>query len=116
MNCSVYKINKGVNKPIEFRGLKAQYIWWLAGGLVGLMVGFAILYIIGISPYICVGLVLLAGAALFIYVYKLSNAYGEHGMMKKLAKRNVPKSVTCNSRKIFMMDEVDDESTLNSKF
>ncbi len=23
---SVYQINKGINKPVEFRGLKAQYI------------------------------------------------------------------------------------------
>ena len=30
---SVYKINKGINKPIEFKGLKAQYIWYLGGGL-----------------------------------------------------------------------------------
>jgi len=99
---SVYKINKGINKPIEFRGLKAQYIWWLGGGLVGLLLGFAILYIIGISPYICVGLVLIAGAGLFLFVYKLSNVYGEHGMMKKMARRSIPKSVTCNSRKIFI--------------
>ena len=27
---SVYTINKGVNKPIEFKGLKAQYIAYLA--------------------------------------------------------------------------------------
>jgi len=26
---SVYKINKGINKPIEFKGLKAQYIAYL---------------------------------------------------------------------------------------
>ena len=32
MSNSVYKVNKGINKPIEFRGLKAQYIWWLGGG------------------------------------------------------------------------------------
>src|SRR4029450_6697341 len=27
MSTSVYKINKGINKPIEFKGLKARYIW-----------------------------------------------------------------------------------------
>ncbi|MBC7536286.1 MAG: DUF4133 domain-containing protein, partial [Ferruginibacter sp.] len=25
MSNSVYQINKGINKPIEFKGLKAQY-------------------------------------------------------------------------------------------
>lgn len=34
MSNSVYQINKGINKPIEFKGLKAQYIWYLGGGLV----------------------------------------------------------------------------------
>ena len=26
MSKSVYKMNKGINKPFEFKGLKAQYI------------------------------------------------------------------------------------------
>ena len=36
MASSIYGINKGVNRPAEFKGLKAQYIWYLGGGLVGL--------------------------------------------------------------------------------
>jgi len=104
MTNSVYKINKGINKPIEFRGLKAQYIWWLAGGLVGLMILFAILYISGINSFVCVGTILIAGTCLFMQVYKLSNRYGEHGMMKKMARRHVPKLIKCNSRKIFIHD------------
>jgi hypothetical protein len=31
----------------------------------------------------------------------MSNKYGEHGMMKKLAQRYVPSAVKSNSRKIF---------------
>ena len=49
---SVYKINKGINKPVEFRGLKAQYIWYLGGGLVILLILFAILYVIGINTFL----------------------------------------------------------------
>jgi len=98
---SVYKINKGINKSIEFKGLKAQYIWYLGGGLVALMILFAIMYIVGINSFICIGLVLVAGIFLFMYIYKLSNTYGEHGMMKKVAKRSIPKTVKCNSRKMF---------------
>jgi len=99
---SVYKINKGINKSIEFKGLKAQYIWYLGGGLVGLMILFAILYIIGINSFICIGLVLVGGTFLFMYIYKLSNTYGEHGMMKKVAKRSIPKTVKCYTRNIFV--------------
>src|SRR4051812_23212639 len=47
----IYQINRGVNKPIEFKGLKAQYIGYLGGGLVVLLILFAILYLIGLSVY-----------------------------------------------------------------
>jgi len=99
---SVYKINKGINAPIEFKGLKAQYIWWLGGGLVALMILFAIIYIAGVNSFICVGLVLIAGSFLFSYIYKLSNKYGEHGMMKKIARRNIPTLIKSNSRNLFI--------------
>ncbi len=101
MNTSVYTINKGINKPIEFKGLKAQYIWYLGGGLIVLLVLFAILYICGVNTFVCLGVVLSAGTALFMYVYKLSCTYGEHGMMKALAKKRVPDVIKIYSRKVF---------------
>lgn len=99
---SIYNINKGANKSIEFRGLKAQYIWYLAGGLLALLILFAILYVVGVNTYICLIVVLGAGGFLFTWVYRLSNTYGEHGMMKKTAKRMLPKVIRCNSRKCFI--------------
>lgn len=98
---SVYKINKGINKPIEFKGLKAQYIWYLGGGLVILLTMFALLYIIGVNTFICLGLIVILGVVLFTWVYGISNKYGEHGMMKKIAQRGVPLVVKSYSRKIF---------------
>ena len=108
---SVYKINKGIDAPIEFKGLKAQYIWYLGGGVIGLMIVFAIMYIIGINPYVCVVFIFIAGMLLFVYVYKLSNKYGEHGMMKRVAKRGIPKTVKCNSRKLFVIATVNTDAT-----
>ena len=99
---SVYHINKGINKSIEFKGLRAQYIWYLGGGLVGLMVLFSIIYIVGINSYICIGVILTAGTGLVIKVYAMSNKYGEHGLMKKMAQRSVPKRLKINSRKVFI--------------
>jgi hypothetical protein len=52
MATSVYRINKGINKPIEFKGLKAQYIGYLAAGLVLPLVMFAVMYIGTVLPYI----------------------------------------------------------------
>ena len=105
MSNSVYKVNKGINKPIEFRGLKAQYIWWLGGGLVILLILFAILYVIGVNTFFCVGLILILGTGLFMQVYTLSNKYGEHGMMKNVAKRAVPKIIKSYSRKVFFKNK-----------
>ena len=99
---SVYQINKGINKAIEFRGLKAQYIWYLAGGILLLMTLFAVLYIAGINTFICLALVLTLGTLLFMTVYRMSNKYGEHGMMKKMARRSVPNVIKSNSRKLFI--------------
>jgi hypothetical protein len=102
MSNSVYQINKGINKSIEFKGLKAQYIWYFGGGVIGLLILFAIMYIIGINSFICIGIILISGTGLVIKIYGLSNKYGEHGMMKAMAKRSVPKVIKSYSRKVFL--------------
>jgi len=99
---SVYKINKGINKPIEFKGFKAQYIWYLGIGLVTLLVLFAILYIVGINTYVCLVLIVILGSGLYMRISKLSNKYGEYGMMKKIASQSVPHVIKSYSRKMFM--------------
>src|SRR4051794_21232890 len=97
---SVYKINKGINKPIEFKGLKAQYIWYLGGGFVVLLISFVVMYLVGVNTYVCLIIIILSGTILFIRIHQLSRKYGEHGMMKKIAQRGVPKVIKCNSRSI----------------
>jgi len=99
---SVYTINKGINKPVVFKGLKAQYIWYLGGGLILLLIVFAILYICGVNTFICLGLIIILGSFLVAYVYKLSHKYGQHGMMKKIAKRSIPDTIKTYSRKEFI--------------
>jgi hypothetical protein len=98
---SVYTINKGVNASIEFKGLKAQWIWWLGGGLIGVLILFAVLYILGVNSYLSLGVALGSATFLIVYVFKLSNTYGEHGMMKKIARRSVPTVVKAYSRRMF---------------
>jgi hypothetical protein len=98
---SVYPVNKGINKPIEFRGLKAQYIWYLAGGCLFLLVLFAALYITGVNQYLCIGIVGLLTTILFMTVYRTSHKYGEFGIMKKIARRAVPTVIKSYSRKTF---------------
>jgi 4-hydroxybenzoate polyprenyltransferase len=99
---SVYVINKGINKSIEFKGLKAQYIWYLAGCILLLLLLFAVLAVIGINQYICLVAVLPLGGFLVWKVYLLSHKYGEHGLMKTMAGRSVPKLIKSKSRQVFL--------------
>lgn len=103
MSNSVYQINKGINQSIEFKGLKAQYIWYLGGGMVVLIIFFAILYILGIPSIVCVGLIGVLGTLLVVKIYRMSNQYGEYGMMKALAKKQIPKMIKIYSRRVFMV-------------
>lgn len=102
---SVYRINKGINQSIEFKGLKAQYIWYLGGGFVVLMFLFAGMYIVGLPSFVCVIIIGVAGTILVLKTYKMSSKYGEHGLMKALAKRQVPKAIRSQSRRVFKMQK-----------
>ncbi|MBC9795362.1 DUF4133 domain-containing protein [Sinomicrobium weinanense] len=101
MSNSVYQNHKGINQSIEFRGLKAQYIWYLGGVVVLLLILFATMYIIGIPALVCVVIILGFGAFLILKIYRMSKVYGEHGLMKKLAQRQVPHVIKCHTRKTF---------------
>jgi len=99
---SVYHINKGVSKPIVFKGLKAQYIAYLAVGLVLLLIAFAVLYICGVSLWLILPLVFGSGTLLVFSVFRLSRRFGEHGLMKFLAKRGLPSAIRFDSRRLFL--------------
>ena len=44
-----YRINKGAGRPIEFKGLKSQYLFFFAGGLLPVFLALVVLYIAGLS-------------------------------------------------------------------
>lgn len=98
---TVYQINKGINKPIEFKGLKAQYIFYLGIGLVFLLLLFAGFYTLGVHLFFCVTLVGILGTILFTMVYRMSHQFGQYGMLKYLAKRKIPDYLKSSSRKVF---------------
>ena len=106
---TVYEINKGINRSIVFKGIKAQYIIYLAAGLVGLLIVFAILYVIGINMYVCLGIILPSGGGLFMTVQNYSKKYGEHGLLKKAAGRKLPLCIQSRSRKVFIQLQQDHE-------
>ena len=100
---AVYQINKGVNRSLEFKGIKGSYILYLGAGLVLLLLLFAILFTAGCNTYLLLGIILLAGALLFLSVTRLSKRFGEHGILKKFAKQQLPTCVSSKSWKTFSL-------------
>lgn len=98
---SVYEINKGINRSITYKGVKAQYISYLAIGMLLLMVLFGLLYAIGFSIYVCIVIVIPCGAVLISVVQRVSKTYGEHGLLKKGAQKRLPHAVVSHSRAVF---------------
>ena len=77
-----YNINKGIGKSVEFKGLKAQYLFVFAGGLLSVFVLFVILYMIGIDQWICIGFGVISASVLVWYTFHLNGKYGQYGLMK----------------------------------
>jgi hypothetical protein len=98
---TVYQVNKGINRSIEFKGIKAQYIIYLACGMVGLLLAFAILYVIGLNTYLCLGIIIPAAAGLYVAVQHFSKKYGEHGLLNHSARKLLPRCIRATSRKCF---------------
>jgi hypothetical protein len=88
-----FPINKGIGKPAEFQGLKAQYLFIFAGGLLGLFVVFVIMYMVGVNQWICIIFGITAALTLVYGTFHLNTKYGEHGLMKVQARRNHPRYV-----------------------
>lgn len=97
----MFEVNKGINKPVEFKGFKAQYIYYLAGGVLGMVILYTILYSIGLPTYL-VALVAIGGFAGYVYYLSIMNKkHGEHGLKKATANARQPKAVTVRSTKVF---------------
>ena len=98
---SVYSINKGINKSIEFHGLKAQFIWYFGAMVMSLMVLYAVLYIAGTGTWTCI--LITGGLATYgsISIFRFSKQYGEYGLMKALARKRLPVVLKSYGRRHF---------------
>ena len=66
-----YPVNKGAGNPVEFKGLKSQYLFVFAGGLAMVLLMVVFLYLTGVDQWICLSF--------------------EHGLMKLLAEKRHPR-------------------------
>lgn len=99
-----YPINKGVNRPMEFHGIRAQYIIYLVLGLVFLLLLFAVLYLCGLSLYIILPVVGTLGTLLFTFVGKYSRKYGEYGVLKQTGWRRLPRALKTRPATMLMAE------------
>ena len=94
-----YPINKGIGRSVEFQGLKSQYLFIFAGGLLALFVLFVILYMAGVNQWICIGFGGTSPSILVWQTFSLNRKYGEHGLMKRSALHSHPRYLI-NRRRI----------------
>lgn len=85
-----YNINKGIGRSVEFKGLKAQYLFIFAGGLLTIFILFVVMYMAGIDQWVCIGFGGISATLLVWQTFKMNARYGEHGLMKLMAKRQHP--------------------------
>ena len=90
-----YSINKGIGRTVEFKGLKAQYLFIFAGGLLAALILVMLLYMAGANSYFCL-LLGIGGASLIVWqTFLLNKKYGEHGLMKIGARKRHPRYIIC---------------------
>ena len=94
-----YPVNKGAGNPVEFKGLKSQYLFVFAGGLVMVLLAVVILYLVGVDQWICISFGSISGGLLVWMTFRLNARYGEHGLMKLGAARSHPRYLI-NRRRI----------------
>ena len=88
-----YPVHKGLGRPVEFKGLKAQYLFIFCGGLLAVFVLFVVMYMAGVAQGICIGFGAVSASALVWFTFHLNGKYGEHGLMKLGASRSRPRYI-----------------------
>ena len=91
-------INKGVDRDVEVKGLRAQYLFIFAGGLLGVFILFVAMYLAGISTAVCIAIGLVLGTALVAFTFYLNGKYGAHGLMKAMAAHRHPRRIIHRKR------------------
>ncbi|GGG59781.1 DUF4133 domain-containing protein [Hymenobacter glacieicola] len=96
-----YDLNRGINKPVEFKGLVGNNIYFLVAGISLTFVLFVTLYMLGVPLLLTLLLTFAAGGGMWAGVFALNRKYGEHGLMKASARRSSPKYITNRQSRLF---------------
>jgi hypothetical protein len=93
-----FKLFKGVDQDLEFKGLKAQYLLYMGGLLLAGLLLFTLLYWIGLPIFLVIGVPI----GLIFYaskqIFRFNSLYGKDGLMKKMTFQRVPFALKIRSR------------------
>jgi hypothetical protein len=93
-----FKLFKGVDQDLEFKGLKAQYLLYMGGLLLAGLLLFTLLYWTGLPIFLVIGV----PVALIFYaskqIFRFNRLYGKDGLMKKMTFQRVPFVLKIRSR------------------
>jgi len=84
-----WKIEKGVGRTVEFKGLKAQYLFLFAGGLLATFLLVVVCYMCGMDQYLCLGLGATGTTLVVWQTFALNRRFGRYGLMKRAAVRKL---------------------------
>ena len=83
---AAFEINKGVGRTVEFKGLKAQYLFLFAGGLLAVFILVVVLYLCGVSQIACL-VIGVVGATVVVWH---SRATSLHSVVDTCCPRKSP--------------------------
>lgn len=105
---ATFQVNRGVGKPVEFFGLKAQYVFYLVLLILTvLFFSFILSLLLNAMGALFIGIItfLLAVCS----VFKLNNTYGEHGLMQILASKKLVNHIIVDKRVFQIVDDRDEK-------
>ena len=88
-----FSINKGIGRTVEYKGLRAQYLFIFAGGLIVDFIVFVIMYMCGLPQWFCIGFGAVRASVLVWYTFRLNGKYGQYGLMKLTSVKYRPRYI-----------------------
>lgn len=88
-----YMIHKGVDKPVEFKGLQSQYLVIFAAGLLGSFLLVVALHLCGMEQLTCFGVGVALAFAVIFTTFRLNARYGRYGLIKVFAAKLRPRRI-----------------------
>lgn len=93
-NKIIYNVNRGVGRPLDFYGLKEQYIIFFVGGVfIGLILFMVIQMFSKLVAGIVAGIILLLA---YCGCFYLNSRFGVHGLTKEQAMKSCPTRIKMN--------------------